>query len=353
MKRPVFVVGCPRSGTTLLYSMLVSAGGFAAYRKETYFYDLLPRFPDLTDPAVQHRFEREFLQGYLGKVPGLDVAPFVKSALAKCTDSCSFLPLFLGAIARAQQMDRWIEATPVHVLYLNEIQQAVPDALFVHVIRDGRDCALSNTSQGWVPTLPWDRSRRLGVAALFWESMVQTGRRFGRTNPGNYLELRFEDLIADPHTTLDRLGRFIDHNLDYDYIRRNPVHAVKRPNTSFQAERDQPDFNPVGRWKVHCAPADIQLCETLVGRSLEELGYHLAYPSQSKGFNVRARLMQAVYLSLFSTKHWLKAHTPLGRYVTNTSVWAEQPKVGEVPVLPVRNNPIHASERGELGMVNS
>ena len=41
MKRPVFVVGCPRSGTTLLYSMLVAAGGFAFYRKETYFYDLV------------------------------------------------------------------------------------------------------------------------------------------------------------------------------------------------------------------------------------------------------------------------------------------------------------------------
>ena len=42
MKRPVFVVGCPRSGTTLLYSMLLAAGGFTVYRKETYFYDVLP-----------------------------------------------------------------------------------------------------------------------------------------------------------------------------------------------------------------------------------------------------------------------------------------------------------------------
>ena len=48
MQRPVFVVGCPRSGTTLLYSMMMAAGGFAAYRKETYFYDLISRFPDLS-----------------------------------------------------------------------------------------------------------------------------------------------------------------------------------------------------------------------------------------------------------------------------------------------------------------
>ena len=55
MKRPVFVVGCPRSGTTLLYSMLVAAGGFAFYRKETYFYDLVSRFPRLTSARSRQR----------------------------------------------------------------------------------------------------------------------------------------------------------------------------------------------------------------------------------------------------------------------------------------------------------
>ena len=53
MHRPVFIVGCPRSGTTLLYSMLVAAGGFACYRKETHFYAIAPRFPDLASPAAR------------------------------------------------------------------------------------------------------------------------------------------------------------------------------------------------------------------------------------------------------------------------------------------------------------
>ncbi len=153
MKRPVFVVGCPRSGTTLLYSMLVASGGFAFYRKETYFYDLEARFPHLTSPRSRQEFLDKFLAGYLGRVPGLDVAPIAQKAVAECETTSEFLPRLMTAITEEQGMERWIEGTPVHVLYMDRIAQAVPDALFVHVIRDGRDCALSTDRQGWAPAV--------------------------------------------------------------------------------------------------------------------------------------------------------------------------------------------------------
>ena len=207
-------------------------------------------------------------------------------------------------------MDR---GDPIHVLHLHAIKRAVPEALFVHVIRDGRDCALSNTGQRWVPTLPWDSERRLGVAALYWEWMLHAGRAYGRADPASYFELRFEDLIADPRATLDRLGRFIDHDLDYDRIQQNPVHALKRPNTSFREERDRPDFNPIGRWKDRCSPADLRLCEQLIGPSLEELGYELTTRADGTGGQSRRLVMRAIYVRHFATKHWLKTHTPLGR----------------------------------------
>lgn len=329
MKRPVFLVGCPRSGTTLLYSMLVAAGGFAVYRKETYFYDLAPRFPTLSTPRARQQFLEQFLQGYLGKVPGLEVEPFVRAALAGSRRTEDFLPRLMAGIARAQGVDRWIEATPLHVLYMHEIARSVPDALFVHVIRDGRDCALSNDRQRWIRTLPWDRSRRLGVAALYWEWMVRAGRGFGRAHPQRYLEARFEDLIVHPRGVLGDIGRFIGHDLDYDRISRNPVHAMKTPNTSFRDERGRPDFNPVGRWEHQCSADDIKLCEALVGRYLHTLGYPLAYP------DARPRppfLMRSIYLGYFSVRHALKVHTPLGRYMTSTQAWAEQPRAGEQPV---------------------
>ena len=158
--------------------MLVASGGFAFYRKETYFYDLEARFPSLTSSRSRQEFLDKFLAGYLGRVPGLDVEPIAQKAVAQCERTSEFLPRLMTAITEQQGMERWIEGTPVHVLYMDRIARAVPDAVFVHVIRDGRDCALSTDRQGWAPPLPWDARWRVGVAALFWEWMVRSGRRY-------------------------------------------------------------------------------------------------------------------------------------------------------------------------------
>jgi hypothetical protein len=334
MKRPVFIVGCPRSGTTLLYSMLLAAGGFAVYRKETFFYNVVHHFPDLRGARSQQRFLTHYLQGYLGKVPGMDVEPFVRRALAECRNPSDFLPRLMDGITRTQGVDRWVEATPAHVCHMQQIKAAVPDAVFVHVIRDGRDCALSTDRQQWLATLPWDKRRSLGVAALFWEWMVRQGREWGRRHTRDYLEVRFEHLVADPHATLNRIGRFIDHDLDYDRILQNPVHSLEQPNTSFRDDRERAAFNPVGRWKSKCSADDIKLCERLVGPYLQELGYELAYPDEQLSSRVHAHLMRTLYLSDLTLKHWLKTHTPLARFLIRTSVWAEQPRADEGAHFP-------------------
>lgn len=333
MKRPVFIVGCPRSGTTLLYSMLVSAGGFAFYRKETHFYAVAPRFSELSSARARERFLQEFLGGYLGHVPGLAVEQLVRGAVTECRTTGEFLPRLMARIAEAQQMERWLEGTPAHVLYMNVIKAAVPDALFVHVIRDGRDCALSTAKHQWVAPLGLDRHRGTGVAALYWEWMVRAGRAYGRRSPRDYHEVRFEDLVGDPRRALEDVGRFIGHTLDVERIAQRPVHALKQPNTSFREERAQGAFNPVGRWKSAEAADNVRLCERLVGPYLESLGYQRAFQEERAGLTgLRMRLM---YLTYFKAKHFMKAHTPLGRMLTSSRPWAEQPYAGEAPVAPI------------------
>ncbi len=156
------------------------------------------------------------------------------------------------------------------------------------------------------------------------------------------MEVRFEQLIDDPRAALADVGQFIDHNLDLDRIAANPVHALKNPNTSFREERTRGEFNPIGRWKSADAD-DIRLCEALIGSYLEELGYEPTIRSASAGRSVQARRMRATYLGLFEAKHLLKAHTPLGRFMTSTRVWEEQPKAGEAPVRPIPTSTLPAA----------
>ena len=331
MKRPVFVVGCPRSGTTLLYSMLVAAGGFAFYRKETYLFAVAHRFPHLDTDGVRARFVNQFLAGYLGRVPGLDIEPIVRQAIRGCETPSDFLARLMEAVALAQRVERWVEATPAHVLYLREIKRAVPDALVVHVIRDGRDCALSLERQRWLPTCPWDRGA--AVAAVYWEWMVRAGQASGRLFPQDYLEVRFEDLIDAPAETLKRVGLFIDHDLSYDRVVKNPVHSMYVPNTSFGRNAND-FFDPVGRWRSPLAAADARSCEGVVGPLLKALGYDVATPTQHR---VRSTMTRAAYINYFRLKHAAKAHTPLGRLMTSARIWAEQPRPGERPVRRIPN----------------
>lgn len=344
MKRPVFVVGCPRSGTTLLYSMLLAAGGFSVYRKETYFYDLLPRFRALRSARARERFVEQYLSGYLGKVPGLDIATLVRDTLSRCPTSADFLPLLMTRITERQQMERWMEATPTHVLCMNDIRQLVPDAIFLHVIRDGRDCALSLEQQQWIGTLPWQKRRALGIAAIYWEWMVRSGREFG-AGDASYMEVWFEELVARPAATLERIGRFIDHTLDYQRIRRHPLHSLKRPNTSYTAERDSPGFDPVGRWKDKCTAEQLRLCESVIGSYLEEIGYSRAIGDLTRREQARAAVLRKLYMKYFVLRQVLKRRTPLGRVLTNTSVWTEQPSPIEQPFFPV---PVHTARETQV-----
>src|SRR5579884_3689817 len=82
---PVFVVGCPRSGTTLLYHMLLSAGDFAIYRTESHVFSmLLPRFGDLRHARNRRRLMDAWLNSYYFRESGLDAAAIRAGVLNNC-----------------------------------------------------------------------------------------------------------------------------------------------------------------------------------------------------------------------------------------------------------------------------
>lgn len=319
---PVFVLGCVRSGTTLLYHMLLSAGNFAIYRTESSVLNLLePRFGDLSVARNKQRLLTAWYESKLFTLSGLDRESIATKVMSECRNGGDFLCIVMSEIARKQGVQRWADTTPEHLLYLHRIKETIPDALVIHVIRDGRDVALSTDKLGYLRRLPWDRTPSKMVAGLYWEWMVSKGRRDGRRLGGDYIEVHFEDLIREPRHMLGELGRFIGQELDYDQIRRVGIGSVSAPNTSFGGGASV-SFNPVGRWHIGYSAEELAMFEALVGRTLEENGYELATKDRDALNRTDLRVMRAVYHSYFNTKLYLKARTPLGRFlVTRDLSW--------------------------------
>lgn len=311
---PVFVVGCPRSGTTVLYHMLLSSGNFAVYRTESNVFNLLvPRFRGMRSDADRKRLLEVWVRSRLFRDSGLDASDISSRIIEECRSGGDFLRILMQQVALKQGMKRWADCTPEHLLYMREIKRQIPDGLFIHIIRDGRDVALSYAKQRWSHPLPWDRSEDINVAGLYWDWLVRRGREQAKELGSDYFEVHFENLIEDPTATLSQVGSFIDHDLDYEQIRGAGIGSVSQPNTSFEGQPRE-EFNPVGRSKSMMSPLQVSEFEDLVGASLTQFGYSLASKSGNRQ-HFRTARMRTTYLSLFAAKHWIRTKTPLGRFV--------------------------------------
>jgi Sulfotransferase family len=317
-KAPVFVIGCGRSGTTLLYHMLLSSGNFAVYRTESNVINLLePRFGNLRKLPNQRRLLEAWYDSRLYTLSGLDKGKLEKRVTAECQNGGDFLRIIMEEMCRNQGVERWADTTPEHLLHLPRIKETIPDALIIHMIRDGRDVALSTAKLGYIRRLPWDRTPNTMVSGLYWEWMVDRGRKDGQKLGKDYMEVRFEELVNNPQPTLAKIGSFIQHELNYDRIRSAGIGSVSAPNSSFDARKLDDSFNPVGRWCAAYSSEDIRTMEALIGSSLERLGYQLSTNPADAPHRHRLRAMRRVYRGYFDSKLFLKAKTPLGALFTS------------------------------------
>jgi Sulfotransferase family len=328
---PVFVLGSPRSGTTLLYDMLLSAGGFAVYLAESNVFNVLAhRFGDFSKRSNRERLLKAWLGSKLFRATGLARKDIEPKILEECRHPGDFLSIVMGEMVRSQGMQRWAENSPESILHLPTIKRQIPNALVIHIIRDGRDVASSLGKVRYVRPFPWEESQGLIGAGIYWEWIVEYGRIYGRMLGPDYMEVHFEDLLAKPQETLNRIGAFIEQELDYDHIRQVGYGSVSRPNTSFKAETPDAGFNPVGRWKKNFSAAQLFRLECMTGGTLKELGYELstdASPDKATVFMKGTRHMHRAY---FEGKLQFK-NSPLVRYLRPqlTSTEMDETMLGE------------------------
>ncbi|MFJ3668621.1 sulfotransferase family protein [Streptomyces sp. NPDC090106] len=276
-ERPVFVLGCPRSGTTLLQLML-HAHPRIALPPETRF--VLPAyagrrgFGDLRDAAnraglarwITGREESRFHE------LGLDADAVARRIEGAPPTLGSALGVPLRAYAERHGKVRWGDKRPAYALHVEEVLRLFPDAQFVHLVRDGRDCVASLLGMPW-----WHRGFHEAVAT--WAQVMDVTRRYAaRLGPDSWHELRFEDLVADPEPPLRSLCGYLGEEYAPEMTEPRAVarEAVPARKTWHRRTHGALDASRAGSWEHRLTPDQIRLCEAVLGQRLVRNGYALS-----------------------------------------------------------------------------
>jgi hypothetical protein len=267
----VFVVGCGRSGTTLVRAML-DAHPVMAVPPESYFVARMIRRP--RDYEAAGGFDVDRFVADLESNPwyrkwGLE-ARMLRAALEPSPlDLADAVRRVFHAYASAYDKPRYGDKTPSYVRHIGLLARTFPEARFLHVVRDGRDVALSFLR---VPFGP----RTLEEAALVWRSRVLAGRRAGAAlGPERYQEIRYETLVREPEEQLRDVARFCDLLYDSAMLRFNE-HADRLMATGVPGAHKRlasPPAPSTRTWRDQLGKAEVRRFELLAGDALTCFGY--------------------------------------------------------------------------------
>jgi hypothetical protein len=282
----LFVVGCPRSGTTLLQRMLDHHPQLTV-ANDTHF---IPRAvkglpPGTSPPLTPELIERVCGYRRFGRLGVPDDA--VERAAAGSPDYRQFVSALYDELASLRGKPFAGEKTPDYARCLPLLHALFPWARTVHIIRDGRDVALS--------TLEWAKEDKgpgrlalwseepVGTCALWWKWQVGTGCAGGITlGRSRYRQVIYETLVADPEPTMRELSSFLDLPFASEMLMFHEGKVKQKPGLSAKAAWLPPTAG-LRDWKQQMTPRDLELFEALAGDLLSALGYERSVTTISPG----------------------------------------------------------------------
>jgi sulfotransferase family protein len=274
LDRPIFVVGCPRSGTTLLQLML-HAHPRIAIPPETRFlfpvHDSRHTLGDLRDAANRRELASRIVADRATKFHdlGLDPDQITEEIVAGPPTVGTAVGTVFQAYARRFDKPRWGDKRPAYIRRLDVLLRLFPDAQIVHLIRDGRDCVAS------LKEMPWYKEDTFHAVST-WTAAIDAGRRAARRlGPASYYEMCYERLVTDPESELAGLCGFLGEEYDPAMARPHQVAKIAVPARKKWHARTHGSLDPAraGSWAQRLEPWEIALCESMMGARLADYGY--------------------------------------------------------------------------------
>ena len=283
----VFIVGCPRSGTTLLQRIVDAHPQIAIMSESRWIAEWFEERRGLTldgtitSELVSQLFENpRFARLHIGREKLMtlmrDDGPVSYS---------SFVADIFDLYGRRKGKALVGDKTPAYVRRLDILHALWPEARFVHLIRDGRDVCLSVAS--WPKAYQADKPGSYATSmedpvstiAFWWELNVRRGRQVGGSlQPGLYYEIRYESLISRPREECVSLCAFLGLRYNDAMLRFHEGRTRSGPGLS--AKRAWlPITLGLRDWRSQMPAEDVERFEAAAGELLDELGYLRAFPS--------------------------------------------------------------------------
>lgn len=272
---PFFILACGRSGTTLLRSMLTCHRAIAVPRASHFIIELHEEFGEapLTDvsrrrSAIERLLEHERVIEF--GVPRDDLARRLDAPPAPTVaDLCRAC---FEAYAAQQGKARWGDKTTTHGPHTSTLARLFPDALFIHLVRDPRDVALS--------LVRTEFQRDLLSAAITWRATVAAIERgLSRMTSRRSLRIRYEDLVSDPPRVLTRICDFLGESFDpamLEYHRQAEALLAPQEKPIHRHLSRPPAKDQLQKWRGELTPEPLRMIETAAGRFLRAFGYERA-----------------------------------------------------------------------------
>lgn len=273
---PVFIFGCPRSGTSLISRMLDAhprlACPFESHLYNT-FYPWLKYYSDLSQSGGRRRLVNDILctQVMRDWTPPPDANRTFDAI--KHHDFHGVVDALMTIWTQNADKKRWIEKTPAHGLMWRTIREGFPNMKVIHMVRDGRDVALSTMASRF-------STRHILVAAGKWrrylDEMTQAREALGSDQ---FMELHYESLVTDAERQLKRICDFLGEAyapamLDYHH-RKVSYQTDARNNENL----NQPiQLANTEKWRTRMSSRDQRLFEAIAGDCLTRYGYPRAAP---------------------------------------------------------------------------
>jgi len=268
---PFFIMGSPRSGTTLVAQILDAHSRLSVYFEMSYhvtFRPLARLYGDLGDERNRRRFVRDVLDHLRVQRAETPSIGEVEQALVAPTFE-GILETLLGLQARQQDKLRGGEKTPLNYLYLDDIRSGFPDSPVIYLMRDPRDVVLSMRKA-------WNMSN--SDATRVWN---QAYLKFAQGPSAGVHLVRYEQLVREPAATTEAICRALGESFEPEMVatsRRVPKQLEAIRHLDLTKLGGAVVTSSVGNYKELGGP-EIREIEAACAMGMEAMGYEFTGPA--------------------------------------------------------------------------